>query len=538
MKIIYIETDENIADLKLLFEITNGYIHEANTDFIKDHIAYSKSLDKKKKKLEDDDEVSESSKDKNKKNESSKSSKSKKSIKDKLDDEDEDAEIVVKSKKSNNIKDPKISKSKKNKEKYVEEEEEDVPKKKNKGKSTTKKSTTKKDTKTAKKKKSKDNEDEDDEKDEDDEENPGLIKILTADPNQVMITFITLKASAFKKFIVHPDKYSVGLNLDELYKYMKNVDKEGTMTIHIDDEDTQNIVFNVTGENTESFVSTCELRVLNLSAKKDRKIETDVTMAVRLNCHRFHKACKDLLQFSQFVEITCDPSQLAITCKGELSNHKRVFRADGTDKGAMIRTVKKDDGDVPQIIRLVFDLRYINYMYKCSSLCDDMEIYLNPDSVMFLKYGIKMMGEMFVGISPSKKIGNHIDISKRNRKIRNKIVFHFKTCVNSPIIKYVGLRILIKIVESINRYTPIKHSGIGHFTMLSIKVIITHRKIFSSYLHYIDWIYFSSFASTERHISVAHDRVNIDILLSGCNHITRRRTHTCSQKSTSGAKRS
>ena len=134
-------------------------------------------------------------------------------------------------------------------------------------------------------------------------------------------------------------------------------------------------------------------------------------MAVRINCQQFHKACKDLMQFSQFVEITCDPSQLAITCKGDLSNHKRIFKADGTQEGVMIKTVKRDtdDEDIPDIIRLVFDLKYINSMYKCSSLCDDMEIYLNSESIMFLKYGIKLMGEMMVGISPSRKKKENID---------------------------------------------------------------------------------------------------------------------------------
>lgn len=254
-------------------------------------------------------------------------------------------------------------------------------------------------------KKNKKSKKDEDSESENEDENRGEIKILTSDPNQVMITFIVLKGSAFKKFIVHPEKYSVGLNLDELFKYIKNVDKEGTMSIHIDSDDTQHIIFEVKSENATSQESICELRVLNLSSKKDRRIEANVAMAVRINCQAFHKACKDLMQFSQFVEITCDPSQLAITCKGDLSNHKRIFKVDGTQNGIIIKTVKREDDeeDVPNIIRLVFDLKYINSMYKCSSLCEDMEIYLNTDSVMFLKYGIKIIGEMLVGISPSRK---------------------------------------------------------------------------------------------------------------------------------------
>lgn len=374
MKIIEIET-EDIGDIKTIVEILNGFIPEANADFIRDSKANNEKLNKKK-----------SSKDENNDND-------KKHQDNDNDDNDND----------NNDEDVEDSKSKK-KEKDVKSKKKDIEKV-----SKSKKN------KKGKKDDSDDEHEEGSEKEQEDEEkkeeNRGEIKILTTDPNQVMITFIVLKGSAFKKFIVKPEKYSVGLNLDELYKYIKNVDKEGTMSIHIDSDDTQHIVFDVKSENATSQESICELRVLNLSGKKDKRIEANVAMAVRINCQAFHKACKDLLQFAQFVEITCDPTQFAITCKGDLSNHRRIFKVNGTQNGIIIKTIKRGNDDTPNIIRLIFDLKYINSMYKCSSLCDDMEIFLNSDSdsVMFLKYGIKLMGEMLVGIAPSSKKKDHID---------------------------------------------------------------------------------------------------------------------------------
>ena len=456
MKIIDIET-EDIQDFKTIIEILNGFIPEANADFIKDAKAYSESLNKKrvnkntsdgnhdgnhndnhhnnsKSDQEYPNNDSENDSDIDKKDISRtvktdrkflkgkspnipdktiKPIKSKKHIEEDISDDDTPKPLKSKSKSSKKEKKSKKSedsdvdlnknsdidekakqlkdKKKKKKEIINEDEDEDEIKEKKKSK------------KDKKIKKQKNNSDSDADEDKKREENRGEIKILTADPNQVMITFIRLYGSAFKKFVVFPEKYSVGLNLDELFKYIKNVDKEGTMSIHIDSDDTQHIIFDVKSENSTSQESICELRVLNLSTKKDKRIETDVSMAVRINCQAFHKACKDLMQFSQFVEITCDPSQLAITCKGDLSNHKRIFKVDGTETGIAIKIVKNDDDTVPNIIRLVFDLKYINSMYKCASLCEDMEIYLNTDTVMFLKYGIKIIGEMTVGISPSRK---------------------------------------------------------------------------------------------------------------------------------------
>jgi len=333
MRIIHVVT-EDIADIKIVIEILNGFISEANADFIKDAEAYSKRI------ANDSKTTSNSA-------------------------SDSDDVKTIKRKKRNR------KKEKKEELKSVIDSDEES-------------------------------------EDESEEENKGCIKILTSDPNQVMITYIKLNGSAFSKFEVLPDKYSVGLNLDELYKYLKGVNKDSVMSIHVDSDDTQHIVFNVSSENG-SNESVCELRVLNLTNKRDRKIETGVQMAVRIGCAKFHKTCKDLLQFSQYIELTCDPTKLVITCKGDLSNHSRTFRADGNHDSIVIKTNISEEEKAPNIIKLIFDLKYINTMYKCIGLCEDMEIFLNSDSVMFLKYGIKLKGEMLVGIAPSGQNKNNSD---------------------------------------------------------------------------------------------------------------------------------
>lgn len=400
MKIIEVVTD-NIGDIKTIIEILTGFIPEANADFIKDGKKHSERLSKKKAIKNSDSHDTENDNDSYyKKNGSDSGSGNRR----------EDLDETNSKKKTK--KKPTVLKTKKHQDSdddvctNNDEIDEESVKSTKKSKKLPKK--TKKEAK-GKQKKIKQQGSDDESEDGKKEENRGEIKILTADPNQVMITFIVLKGSAFKKFNVLPDKYSVGLNLDELYKYIKNVDKEGTMSIHIDSDDTQHIIFEVQSDNSTSQESICELRVLNLSNKKDRRIEANVAMAVRINCQAFHKACKDLLQFSQYVEITCDPTQFVITCKGDLSNQCRIFKANGSQNGIIIKTIKRDDDDAPNIIRLIFDLKYINSMYKCYSLCEDMEIYLNTDSVMFLKYGIKLMGELVVGIAPSGKNKDKVD---------------------------------------------------------------------------------------------------------------------------------
>ena len=347
MKIIDVIT-EDVGDIKTIIGILSAFTSEVTADFIKDNDAYIKQLNN----------------DTDNKNNTTQNEQS----------SEHDTKTKVKKQKKNK----KLKKNKDNK-----------------------------------KTNNNDNSEQDDNNSEvyteEEKENKGLFKILTSDATQAMITHIRLNGSSFKKFDIRPDKYSVGLNIDELCKYLKTVHKESVMHIHVDSDDVQYISFNAVQENG-AYECKCDLRVLNLTNKKDRKIEVDASMLIRINCNAFHSACKSLGQFAQYIEITCDPTQLVITCKGGMSNQSRTFKSN--NNGIInIRTLDKDDekDDIPNIIRLQFDVKYINTMNKCTDLCEDMEIYLNNDSVMWLKYGIDEKGVMIVGIAPSGQNNHNSD---------------------------------------------------------------------------------------------------------------------------------
>ena len=229
----------------------------------------------------------------------------------------------------------------------------------------------------------------------------GTIKISAIDDNQVMLTYIVLDSTAFNCFELSETKHNVGLNVEELCKFLRTVDKDGTLNISIDSEDEQYMTWCINSQDNIIRSSTCKLRLLQMSEQKNKTINANYSIAVQINCHSFHKTCKDLLPFSQFIEITCDQSQFLIECRGELSSHIRAFNPD-EEKGIRIK-VNENNPDAHRMIKLSFDLKYINILFKCASLCEDMIIYLSPSSVMLLKYTIGSLGTMIVGISPVGK---------------------------------------------------------------------------------------------------------------------------------------
>ena len=324
-----------------------------------------------------------------------------------------------------------------------------------------------KSSKSDKSKKSKKVDDESSIDDDDKKENPGQIKILTSNEDHVMLIFMTLDGQYFDEFEIigkegDPNvSYTIGLDVEELNKFMKTVNKQGTLSIYQDTAMLDYICFNVTDMNVGQ-VEKCDLRRINIEKPPDKNIEVNVSMVVRMPCALFHTTCKNLQNFDPFVEFICDRDSFRIVCMGEQSNNERQFfdirrlkkklaKSGATDiddendrdgiKITLSKDIEKenlkaqkraaegsdyesdsedDDDEEPEVISLLFDLRYINYMYKCQNLCDYVCIHLTPRGIMFLSYEISMLGSLLVGIAPKNPDNDNDDDDDNDKYYEDK----------------------------------------------------------------------------------------------------------------------
>lgn len=435
MRNIDIVTDD-VQSFKTIIEILSGIVHDVNAEIIKDKNAY---VIAQKKGPTDEDESDES-------DDYSQSGS------DESDESDESEEPVT-TKKGKTTKSAKANKS---------------------SKTTKAKKSSQDDSNSDEGSDADGDADGDTESDSDieseEEENPGQIKILTSNDDQVMLLFVTLDAKHFKTFNIIGRKgdpnpnYTIGLDLDELNKFMKCTSKEGTLSVYQDTNMMEYICFKV-ADTSRGMDLSCDLRRINIEKPPNKNIQVDVSMVVRMPCALFHKTCKDLQQFDPFAEFVCDRDTFKITCTGEQSNNERKFydmsrtsgdpddpdankikitlnkdmereqrkrdkshsgSASGSDDGSDNESADDSDessdassdgssdassdsensdessdfSEDPEVISLQFDLRYINYMYKCQNLCDYVYIHLTPKGIMFLSYEINMLGSMLVGIAP------------------------------------------------------------------------------------------------------------------------------------------
>ena len=53
-----------------------------------------------------------------------------------------------------------------------------------------------------------------------------------------------------------------------------------------------------------------------------------------------------------------------------------------------------------KVIQGEFSLKNLNYFIKCTNLCNQIEIYMENDMPLIIKYNVASLGEIKLGLSP------------------------------------------------------------------------------------------------------------------------------------------
>lgn len=229
----------------------------------------------------------------------------------------------------------------------------------------------------------------------------GAIKIMATDDHKTLLIRVKLDAKEFLRFNVKPQEYCAGVDLMQLYKYFKTI-KEGLLTIYIDDDNEQYIVFEVYNDEQKS-TNEFKLKLMDIDNKIYSLPPANFVMTVTINCTEFHKLCRDMHQISEFIEITCTNKKISFSCQGDSASNTKTFENcnnKDAEKGVKIRCVKNSDDSKPEIIRAIFELKYLVMFNKCTNLCNEIQLFLKNEYPLFIQYSIATLGTMLIGLVP------------------------------------------------------------------------------------------------------------------------------------------
>ena len=231
------------------------------------------------------------------------------------------------------------------------------------------------------------------------------IRIINMDKSHTMLAHLFLAAENFEHYDCKEDKIVIGVNMFHLFKLINSIDNDDTLTIYIENNDYYGGIVSFLGLKFENGdIKQCKIQKLRLiEPDTDEFEEPDVHFSsiINLPSSDFQKIIRDLSCISDRLEIKSVGSELIFKCSGQFATAE-VKREESS--GGMEFIEKQDSS---KIIQGEFSLKNLGYFIKCTNLCNQIEMYLENDLPLVVKYYVASLGTIKLCLSPLPPINNH-----------------------------------------------------------------------------------------------------------------------------------
>ena len=224
------------------------------------------------------------------------------------------------------------------------------------------------------------------------------IRIINMDKSHTILAHLYLNADNFEYYECKKDKIIIGVNMFHLFKLINSIDNDDTLTIYIENNDYVDGITSHLGLKFENGdIKQCKTQKLRLIEPDLEELQVpDVTFSsiINLPSSDFQKIIRDLSCISDKLEIKSVSNELIFKCSGQFASAE-IHRAESD--GSMEFIVKQD---ASKIIQGEFSLKNLGYFIKCTNLCSQIEIYLENDLPLVVKYNVASLGTIKLALAP------------------------------------------------------------------------------------------------------------------------------------------
>jgi proliferating cell nuclear antigen len=225
---------------------------------------------------------------------------------------------------------------------------------------------------------------------DDEKSSKGGFKIIAVNPSNTVLVYIKLPAKNFDKFYCKHDEKTIGLNLPNLYKFIRTMEKDATLSMFLDSDDMNYLLIKINNKN-KNRVSNYKLNLLDLEKIKLDFNQAEFESYIRMPASDFQQTCKNMHNIAEFVEIKSIGKQLCFTCEGDIGSHEEIYGQ--KEKGLKVN-------NEAEIVQGIYELKHLVAFTKCTPLCENIEIYMRNDYPLIIKYTIASLGEAYFCLSP------------------------------------------------------------------------------------------------------------------------------------------
>jgi len=225
----------------------------------------------------------------------------------------------------------------------------------------------------------------------------GLI-IKEVNKTSTVLAFVKLDADKFDEYNYNYNlpKLCLGLNLSNLLKCLKCMSHFDIMSWQVDSDDINKLII-VLESSEKKEKKTFKLNLMDLDEEFYEIEPIEFPYSITLPSQDFHKYCKDMALSTEKIELICTKNELIFSGNGELGQVE--FKVCETNGGLSIKVNSKCHED---IVQGIYDLRLLIIFTKCSSLSENVILYLKNDHSLIVEYEILNFGVVKLALSQCK----------------------------------------------------------------------------------------------------------------------------------------
>ena len=226
---------------------------------------------------------------------------------------------------------------------------------------------------------------------------PDGIRIINMDKSHTILAHLFLAAPNFEFYECKKEKIIIGVNMFHLFKLINSIDNDDTLTIYIENADyADGIVSHLALKFENGEIKQCKTQKLRLIEPEPEELEypnVKFSSIINLPSADFQKIIRDLTCISDKLEIKSVGNELIFKCSGQFASAE-IHRAESD--GSMGFVLKQD---ASKVIQGEFSLKNLGYFIKCTNLCSQIEVYLENDLPLVVKYNGASLGEIKLCVS-------------------------------------------------------------------------------------------------------------------------------------------
>ena len=224
------------------------------------------------------------------------------------------------------------------------------------------------------------------------------MRIINMDKTHTILVNMVLKADNFEFYECKHDKIIIGVNMFHLFKLISSIDNDDTLTLYIENDDYNDGIVTELGLKFENGnIKQSKIQKLRLIEPEQEELEIPdlvFSSVINIPSSDFQKIVRDLANISEKLEIKSVNDELIFKCSGQYAKAE-IRRTES--QGSMQFIQKHVNSD---IVQGEFSLKNLVYFIKCTNLCNQIEIFLENNRPLIVKYNVASLGEIKLCLAP------------------------------------------------------------------------------------------------------------------------------------------